>query len=83
MKKHQNSTKQKDPKKSKQPKNKENKSRVLNTVAGVTIGAAIGGLAGVALSDKKTRKVFGNAVFEFVRSVLDGIEKINIDSSDK
>lgn len=65
-----------------QPKNKDNKSKMINMAVGITIGGALGGLTGAALSDKKTRKVFGNAVFEFVRSVLEGIEKISIDSSD-
>ncbi len=63
------------PKKSK----KNDNSILINSAAGVAIGAAIGGLAGAALSNKKARDVFEDVLTKLAKTAVEGAVKLRND----
>ncbi len=55
---------------------------LINSVAGAAIGAAIGGMTGVALTNKKSRVVVKDIVKRLAHYTIEVVDTINIDTEE-
>lgn len=62
--------------------NKKGSHLLINSVAGVAIGAAIGGMTGAALTNKKSRVVIKDIARRLADFAIEAIDSTNIETEE-
>lgn len=55
---------------------------MISTAAGAVMGATIGGLAGAALSDTKTRRMMGEKITDLAKGATETAKRLSEESGD-